>query len=267
MHEIGIVRQLLRKVTAFAEENGIKEIHEVVVDCGELSLVIPEYVQELYPPVVKGSILEKAKLTVNIVPGLAECEDCDEIFNVVEHKGFCPNWGHQWLRDDDHNLSKSEYIPRPGDVMFFSYNEAGDTEHVALVEYCAYNSEGDVIIHVIEGNNPSEVQRNRYRLSNSQILGFGLCDDLVDTTMRSGNAGDKVLMLQESLWRIGLLEERHLTGTFGGNTRQAVMDFQRTQMEDKAVTGIADRETQQALRFLLLETIYEDPETWLVDDE
>ena len=93
MHEIGIVRQLLRTVTAFAEENGIEEIHEVIVDCGELSLVIPEYVQELYPPVVKGSILERAKLTVNIVPGLAECEDCDEIFNVVEHKGYCPNCG------------------------------------------------------------------------------------------------------------------------------------------------------------------------------
>ena len=93
MHEIGIVRQLLRTVTAFAEENGIKEIHEVVVDCGELSLVIPEYVQELYPPVIKGSILENAKLTVNTVPGLAECDACDEIFNVVQHKGYCPNCG------------------------------------------------------------------------------------------------------------------------------------------------------------------------------
>ena len=93
MHEIGIVRQLLRTVTAFAAERGIDEIREVVVDCGELSLVIPEYVQELYPPVVKGSILEQAKLTVNIVPGLAECEECDEIFNVVEHKGYCPNCG------------------------------------------------------------------------------------------------------------------------------------------------------------------------------
>ena len=93
MHEIGIVRQLLRTVTAFAEENGIEEIHEVVVDCGELSLVIPEYVQELYPPVVKGSILENAILTVNTVPGLAECDACDEIFNVVQHKGYCPNCG------------------------------------------------------------------------------------------------------------------------------------------------------------------------------
>lgn len=60
---------------------------------GELSLVIPEYVQELYPPVVKGSILEHAELRVNIVPGLAECEECDEIFNVIEHKGYCPICG------------------------------------------------------------------------------------------------------------------------------------------------------------------------------
>ena len=93
MHEIGIVRQLLRTVTDFAAEHGVSQICEVVVDCGELSLVIPEYVQELYPPVVKGSILEHARLTVHIVPGLAECEDCDEIFNVVEHKGYCPNCG------------------------------------------------------------------------------------------------------------------------------------------------------------------------------
>ena len=41
----------------------------------------------------KDSILENVKLTVNIVPGLAECDDCDEIFNVIEHKGYCPNCG------------------------------------------------------------------------------------------------------------------------------------------------------------------------------
>ena len=93
MHEIGIVRQLLRTVTDFAAEHGVSRICEVVVDCGELSLVIPEDVEELYPAVIKGSILEHAKLTVNIVPGLAECEECDEIFNVVEHKGYCPNCG------------------------------------------------------------------------------------------------------------------------------------------------------------------------------
>ncbi len=93
MHEIGIVRQLVRTVTDFASENGVHDIHEVVVDCGELSLVIPEYLEQIYPVVVKDSILKDAKLTIHIVPGLAECEDCDEIFNVIEHKGYCPSCG------------------------------------------------------------------------------------------------------------------------------------------------------------------------------
>ena len=93
MHEIGIVRQLVRTVTAFAEENRVHEIREVVVDCGELSLVIPEYLEEIYPVVVKDSLLKDTRLTVHIIPGLAECEDCDEIFNVVENKGRCPACG------------------------------------------------------------------------------------------------------------------------------------------------------------------------------
>ena len=180
-------------------------------------------------------------------------------------KGSCPGWGSQWLKGDDHTLEKNEYIPRPGDLMFFSYNEAGDTEHVALVEYCAYDADGDVIVHVIEGNNPSKVQRSRYRLASSQVLGFGLCQDLVDTTMRSGNQGDKVLSLQKALNRIGLLEDRHLTGGYGGNTKRAVMDFQQEYMEDKTPNGIADRETQQAIEEKLIQTIFEDPETWLVE--
>ena len=93
MHEIGIVRQILRTVEQFAAENDVTEIAEVVLDCGELSLVIPEYLEKLYPVVVKDSILQDAKLTIHEVPGLAECDECDEIFNVVENKGYCPNCG------------------------------------------------------------------------------------------------------------------------------------------------------------------------------
>ena len=93
MHEIGIVRALVRTVTDFAAEHGLEDIREVTVDCGELSLVIPEYLEEIYPVVAKGSILENAKLTICMIPGLAECDDCDEIFNVIEHKGTCPNCG------------------------------------------------------------------------------------------------------------------------------------------------------------------------------
>ena len=93
MHEIGIVRQIVRTVTDFAHENGIEKIAEVVVDCGELSLVVPKYLHDIYGVVTEGTILDGAKLIVNEIPGMAECDQCDEIFNVVEHKGYCPNCG------------------------------------------------------------------------------------------------------------------------------------------------------------------------------
>lgn len=93
MHEIGIVRQIIATVTEFAKQNDVTDISEVVVDCGELSLVIPKYLQDIYPVVAEGTLLEHAKLVVNVIPGMAECDECDEIFNVVEHKGYCPACG------------------------------------------------------------------------------------------------------------------------------------------------------------------------------
>ena len=93
MHEIGIARQILRTVEKYAETNEAKNIREVVCDCGELSLVIPEYLEKVYPMATKDSILSDAKLTINVVPGFAECDDCDEIFNVIEYKGYCPACG------------------------------------------------------------------------------------------------------------------------------------------------------------------------------
>ena len=93
MHEIGVVRSMVKTVTAFAEANQITDIAEIVVDVGELSLVIPKYVEDIYPHVVEDTFLKNTNLILNIVPGMAECDECNEVFNVVEHKGYCPHCG------------------------------------------------------------------------------------------------------------------------------------------------------------------------------
>ncbi len=93
MHEIGIARQIKDTVLDFAKESAISGIREIVVDCGELSLVIPEYLEKVFPAVAEGTPLEGAALVIETVPGLAECEECDEIFNVVDNRGYCPNCG------------------------------------------------------------------------------------------------------------------------------------------------------------------------------
>lgn len=93
MHEIGVVRQMCKTVMEFAAENQIQSVSEIVVEIGELSLIIPKYVEDVYPLVVEDTMLKDTKLIIEEIPGLAECDKCDEIFNVVEHKGYCPNCG------------------------------------------------------------------------------------------------------------------------------------------------------------------------------
>jgi len=183
----------------------------------------------------------------------------------VYRKGHCPGWGYQWLLGEDKLMKKNDYIPRPGDLVFFSYNAAGDTEHVAIVEYCALDSAGNILIHVIEGNNPSKVQRNAFRLDNSQILGFGACQDVAGTTMRGGNRGDKVRWLQEGLHELGYLDVRHINGVYVGHTKSAVAAYQQT-IQDKTVNGIADMITQNALRAALYEKAINSPDAWLVEE-
>ena len=94
MHEISIVRSMCKTVIDFARENNVQNISEIVCLCGELSLVVPKYVEDIYPVVLdEYPELKGAKLTLENVPGMAECDECDEIFNVIETKGYCPNCG------------------------------------------------------------------------------------------------------------------------------------------------------------------------------
>lgn len=108
MHEIGVVREVIKTVQHYAEENNISAVSEVVLDIGELSLIVPKYVEDLYPVCADGTILENAKLIINITPGQAICNECDEIFNVVENKGYCPNC-HSFDKDV---LSGRDFIIR-----------------------------------------------------------------------------------------------------------------------------------------------------------
>lgn len=84
---------MIQTVDKFCAEKGVDRVDEIVVDIGELSLIIPQYVEDIYPVVAEETKYKDTKLTINVIPGLAECDDCDEIFNVIEHEGYCPNCG------------------------------------------------------------------------------------------------------------------------------------------------------------------------------
>jgi len=166
----------------------------------------------------------------------------------IARLGIVPGWGAQWYANGA-PITPNSYIPQPGDWVFFSNNAAGDTNHVAMVEYCAYDEEGKIQVHVIEGNNPSAVARKAYPIDHWAILGYGTVHDLAGIVMRFGNEGEKVKALQGKLAAAGYLDPQYTTGKYGALTTQAIQSLQKQQGME--VTGVANCDTQRRLDDLI----------------
>ena len=184
----------------------------------------------------------------------------------VVRKGKVPDWGYQWLKGQDTFIKSGDYIPQPGDWVFFNWGGGTDTEHVALVEFCSRNPvTREVTVHVIEGNNPSAVARNTYGINSPSILGYGTVRDVADITMTFGNEGEKVVSLQEKLAYLGFLDPTLVTGRFGDGTVEALRSYQ--QSRKLRVTGIANMNTQQKLEAEYSQQYNNDPDIWSVVDD
>lgn len=183
----------------------------------------------------------------------------------IVRNGFLKDWGYQWLKGSDSYIRTGDYIPQPGDWVFFTWTNTQDTDHVAMVEYCTQDENGSVQLHVLEGNAPSAVQRNVYDLTYNRILGYGAVHDVADYTMRMGNSGLKVQTLQEKLAYLGYLDAGLVNGSFGSGTVSAVKAFQAAC--GLSATGIANQNTQAAIDQAMETAIDADPATWTVVDE
>ena len=184
----------------------------------------------------------------------------------VIRKGQVDDWGYEWLKGSSEFISSGDYIPQPGDWVFFTWTSDTDTDHVALVEYCTRNTEsGEITIHVIEGNKPSSVARDVYDLNHSRILGYGTVHDVANITMQYGNKGEKVRQLQEKLVYLGILDASEITGVFGISTSEAIRRFQEN--HQLKISGIANIATQNLIDTLVEEKRDLDPNTWKVVDD
>ncbi len=183
----------------------------------------------------------------------------------IARNGNLEDWGYQWFKGEDHFIEAGEYIPQPGDWVFFSWTSDSNTSHVAMVEYSTMDAKGNVTIHCLEGNNPDAVARVTYSTADKKILGYGTVHDVADWTMRSGNTGKKVTELQEKLVYLGYLTADNVTGLYGANTQDAISRIQAEY--GLTVWGIANRETQAIINRLYEEKRYNDPSMWSVAEE
>jgi hydrogenase nickel incorporation protein HypA/HybF len=93
MHELGIVAEVVRMIEKIAGEQKITKVDTLVLQIGELSPVIPYYVEQCFPAAAYGTLLEDTRLEIEILPGNGRCHECGKVFNVINNRGTCPACG------------------------------------------------------------------------------------------------------------------------------------------------------------------------------
>ena len=94
MHELGLADAMLKTVRRIAAGEGRVSVRSVTVELGDLSGVVPRFLEEAWTAVCDGTELEKVPLVLHSVPATARCEDCQKIF-VIDAFGelVCPDCG------------------------------------------------------------------------------------------------------------------------------------------------------------------------------
>ena len=91
MHELSILIEVVRIVEELAEKQGLNKVETIVLQVGELSSVVPQFMVEYFSNVVDGKpVFEGTKLEIETLPSTAKCLDCQTVFRVIKTEGYCP---------------------------------------------------------------------------------------------------------------------------------------------------------------------------------
>ena len=89
MHELGIVFHIIRSVEKVAVENGLEKVSAVVLELGEVSGVVPDYLTDCW----------RWELRIETLPAVTRCGGCGADYPTVAHGRTCPRCGSgdTWL--------------------------------------------------------------------------------------------------------------------------------------------------------------------------
>ena len=90
MHELSIISALVKTVEQIMQQEGLTQVETIVLQVGELSGVVPHFVEECYPAAVYRTSLEQTKLKMEVIPGIVRCQDCGAEFSGYQYNLKCP---------------------------------------------------------------------------------------------------------------------------------------------------------------------------------
>ena len=91
MHELGIVFHIIKTIEEVAEEQKLTRVSKVVLEVGEVSTVIPEYLEDCWKwACKKHELMKDSELVNEIIKAETYCEDCKKTYETVKYAKICP---------------------------------------------------------------------------------------------------------------------------------------------------------------------------------
>ncbi|MGP1587523.1 MAG: hydrogenase maturation nickel metallochaperone HypA [Treponemataceae bacterium] len=92
MHELGIVFYIIKDVKEAAQQNNVAKISSVTLKLGEVTTVIPYYLEDCWKWAIKkeSNLLKDAELIIEKVPAITFCESCEKEYPTIENGKICP---------------------------------------------------------------------------------------------------------------------------------------------------------------------------------
>lgn len=94
MHELGIVFHMIETLEKVGQANELTRISKVALNLGEVSGVLPDYLQDCWRWAANRSdLLQGAELAVTTVEAVTVCNACGRTYGTVAHGKICPHCG------------------------------------------------------------------------------------------------------------------------------------------------------------------------------
>ena len=91
MHELGIVFHIIKTIEEVAGEQKLTKVSKVVLEVGEVSTVIPEYLEDCWKWACKKSeLMDGSVLKIETIKAVTYCEDCQKTYETVKYAKICP---------------------------------------------------------------------------------------------------------------------------------------------------------------------------------
>ncbi len=91
MHELGVLNSMVHTIERMINEQDFTKVHKVVIEVGELSGIVPRYLEVSWPAATYKTFMEDTELELIVIPGIVKCKSCGRVFNAVYSDLSCPD--------------------------------------------------------------------------------------------------------------------------------------------------------------------------------